>query len=133
MKYFGIVKKRDQKVNILFAILSAYMLYLEVVRHQWIYIPVIALVILACFFKKEHVISEEGVDIEYNLFGVKAHNIWKWNEVTTIHFDYEKAQPNVMLHIGKDIVTRTFIFPRSECHEIAVFAKKMNSKIYIEE
>lgn len=133
MKFVGITKKRDKKINYLFAVLAAYMLYLEILRHQWVYIPVILLVILACFFEKDHVICDEGVDIEYRLFGIKVHNLWKWDAITTIHMDYKKAFPNVMVHIGKDIVTRTFIFQREQCGDIAALAKKKNSKIYIEQ
>ena len=87
---------------------------------------------VACFFKKEHVISEEGVDIKYMLFGFTMHNYWKWDEITTLHTDYKKAKPNVMLHIGKDIVVRSFVMEKDDCQGAIALARRMNPGIYIE-
>lgn len=133
MKYKGIISERKPWVKLAFALLAAFMLYLELQRGQWIYVPVVLLVILACFFRKEHVISEEGVDIKSILFGFSRHNWWTWDEVTSLHTDYKKAQPNVMLHIGKDIVTRSFVMKPSDCQAVLKLAAEMNPNIYIED
>lgn len=90
-------------------------------------------VMVAAFFEKQHIVSEKGVDIEYHLFGMVMHNYWSWDEVTTMHPDYIKARPNVMLHIGKDIVTRSFIMTVSDANGILELAQRMNSSIYIKD
>ncbi len=134
MKYKGIVKERELWVKIAIFIAAVYLLYREVVAGQYIYIPLALLVILACFFEKEHVISKEGVDIKYIMFkSLVKHNYWTWDEVTTMHPDYKKAKPNVMLHIGKDVVTRSFIMKPSDCRGAMELARNMNPNIYIDD
>lgn len=133
MKYKGILSERKTWVKFAIALAAAYMLYLEAVRGQWIYVPVAVLVILACFFKKEHVISEDGVDIKYQLFSMTMHNYWKWDEITTLHTDYAKVKPNVMLHIGKDIAVRSFVMEPADCSAALRLAAEMNPHIYIED
>lgn len=132
MEYKGILRERKSWVKALILILAAYMFYLEFRAGQMTYVIISALVILACFFKKEHVISEEGVDIKYLLFGMTMHNYWKWEEITTLHTDYKKAKPNVMLHIGKDISVRSFVMDKADCQGAIALARRMNPDIYIE-
>lgn len=134
MKYKGIVKERELWVKIAIFIAAVYLLYREIVAGQYIYIPLALLVILACFFEKEHVISKEGVDIKYIMFkSLVKHNYWEWDEITTIHPDYKKARPNVMLHIGKDVVTRSFIMKPADCRGAIELARQMNPHIYIDD
>lgn len=132
MKYKGILPQRKTWVKVIIFILAAYMLYREIMAGQWMYIPITILVLLACFFKKEQIISKEGVDIQYMLFRLTMHNYWKWEEITTLHTDYLKVRPNVMLHIGKDIVTRTYVMESADCQAALKLAAEMNSNIYIE-
>lgn len=133
MIFKGILKKRPTWLKAVIFIAALYMTFLEFKGHMWGYIPLTILVMLACFFDKDQIISEEGVDIEYHLFNrFVKHNYWRWDEITTLHTDYSKAPPKVMLHIGKDIVTRSFIMERDDCQEAIKLARKMNPKIYIE-
>lgn len=133
MKYKGIVSERKPWVKLAFALLAGFMLFLELKRGQYIYVPIVILVILACFFRKEHIISEEGVDIKSILFGISRHNLWRWDEITSLHTDYKKSAPNVMLHIGKDIVTRSFVMKASDIQAVLTLADEMNPNIYIDD
>lgn len=112
-------------------ILALIMLFIEIQRKRYFYLLIAVFVVLAAFFEKEHKISEKGVDIQYRLFGYTTHNYWLWSEITTLHTDYRKASPNVLLHIGKDIVARTFVMDVKSCQGALKLAKKMNPKIYI--
>lgn len=132
MEYKGILPERKTWVKIAAVILVGYMLYREILIGQWIYIPLAVLILLACFYKKEHIISEEGVDIRGNVLSVPLHNWWKWDEITTIHADYKKASPNVMLHIGKDVVTRSFVMKPADIPAVVELAARKNPEIYIE-
>ena len=134
MKYHGIIKQRELWLTITIFIIAAYLLYREYAAGQYIYIPLALMVMLACFFEREHIISEEGVDIKYNLFKVCIkHNYWAWDEITTLHPDYKRARPNVMLHIGKDVVTRTFTMKPSDCKGAMELARRMNPHFYIDD
>lgn len=133
MRYKGILPQRKPWVKFVFALLVGYMMYLEIRRGQWIYVPLGILVLLACFVEKEHLITAEGVDIAHTLFGFGMHNLWRWDEITTLHTDYKRARPNVMLHIGKDVVTRSFTMKHGDCQGALALAARQNPNIYIED
>ena len=131
MRYYGILRERKTWVKAVLLLLAVCMLLLEIARKQWIYVPMMLQVVLALFFRKEHIVSQEGVDIHSRLFGCSQHSCWTWEEITTIHQDTQKAAPNVMLHFGKDITTRVFVMKAEDARAVLALAKKMNPKIYI--
>ena len=96
-----------------------------------ILLVVALLVVLACFFSKEHLITREGVDIQYTLFGKVSHNLWRWEEVTAIHVDRKRSMPNVALHIGKDVAIRLFVFTPKDAQAVLDLAKERNPAIQL--
>lgn len=133
MRFKGIVPEKKPAVRIAAAVIAVAMLILETMWGQYIYIPIAILVILACFLKKEHVVSEEGVDIVYNLLGITHVNHWSWNEITAIRTDRQKERPNVQLHIAKDVNIRLFVMTPSNCLGTLELAQRMNPDIYIKD
>ena len=132
MEYKGIIKKRKTWLTVLFVILACLMLWRTIVTQHWSYLPIVILVILACFFTKEQIISKDGVDIQYTLFGRwTMHNLWTWDEITSLHPDYSKRAPNVELLIARDVVIRPFIMTREDTARVLELAKKMNASISI--
>ena len=132
MEYKGIIKKRKTWLTVLFVILACLMMWRTIVTQHWSYIPIVILVILACFFTKEQIISRDGVDIQYTLFGKwTMHNLWAWNEITSLHPDYNKKAPHVELLIARDVVIRPFIMTREDTARVLELAKKMNASISI--
>ena len=122
MEYKGIIKKRKTWLTVLFVILACLMLWRTIVTQHWSYLPIVILVILACFFTKEQIISKDGVDIQYTLF---------WDEITSLHPDYSKKAPHVELLIARDVVIRPFIMTREDTARVLELAKKMNASISI--
>ena len=132
MEYKGIIKKRKTWLTVLFVILACLMLWRTIVTQHWSYLPIVILVILACFFTKEQIISQDGVDIQYTLFGRwTMHNLWTWDEITSLHPDYSKRAPNVELLIARDVVIRPFVMTREDTSHVLELAKKMNASISI--
>ena len=133
MEYKGIIKKRKTWLTVLFVILACLMLWRTIVTQHWSYLPIVILVILACFFTKEQIISQYGVDIQYTLFGRwTMHNLWTWDEITSLHPDYSKRAPNVELLIARDVVIRPFVMTREDTSHVLELAKKMNTSIIID-
>lgn len=133
MEYYGIVRQRPKWFTPLAIAVCLVIIAREILVRQVGLIPVCIIVIIACFFKKEHVICEEGVDIRYALFGIDYCNRWEWSKITTLHVDRKRAYPKFMLHIGKDIVTRSYVMNPEDCIAAVRMGKKKNPKIYIEE
>ena len=133
MEYRGIVKTHARWLIVLFLILAALMLWRTIATGKWIYIPMIVIVILACFFRREHIVSKEGVEIRNILFGkIFSRDIWNWNEVSSMEANYEKAAPNVQLLISRDIGIRAFVFTRQDARGVFSLARKMNPKIQLD-
>lgn len=133
MQLRGILKERSPLVRGIIFLVALLMLGLEIWRGLYIYIPITLLVALIPFFDKAQIISESGIDVEYKLFNSVMHNIWNWGEITSLHLDYRKGGANVMLHIGKEIVTRTFVVTPSDAILAKEMARKANPNIYIED
>lgn len=131
-QYKGILKERKQWVIYTLALVVVCITGIQLMRGNFMTAAFGAVVVLACFYKKEYIINEEGVDIQSTLFGKVRHNLWTWNEITTLHTDHKRAKPNTMLHIGKDIVTRSFTMAPSDCQAAISLAREMNPAIYIE-
>ena len=105
MEYRGIVKTREKWMTVLFLVLAALMLWRTIVTGKWVYIPILIIVVLACFFKREHIISEEGVEIRNILFGrFKSRDLWTWDEITSMETNYEKVAPNVRPRIPSSVL-----------------------------
>ena len=131
MEFKGLLKERQTWLKIAIIIAAGYMIYLTITAGQYLYTMFAVVVILAVFFKKEHVISKEGVDIRYDLLGIKSMNRWEWKDISAIKTDYVKAYPNVLVHIGKDVSIRDFVMKRSDINGIIELARRMNPDIYI--
>lgn len=133
MKCYGIMPERKLWVKVGIIIFGVYTIYSSLINHNLFYFPFGIVMILATFSNRKHIISQEGVDIIYTIYGFQFHNIWNWNEINTIHIDSISSKPNVELHIGKDITARRFILSKNDANKVITIISKINSKIYIAE
>ncbi len=117
MIYKGILQSRSLYKRILILTACVVLLYLEFVRGQYLYIVLTVLLILAVFHRKEHIVSKEGVDIKYSLFGMTTTNRWTWDQITAVQPDYIKERPNARVLFEKDAVLRSFLFTPEDCQD----------------
>ena len=129
MQYKGIVRKRELWFEIAMLITGGVLFYVELIRGQYFYLIVLTILMLAIFFKKEQVISEEGIDIKYYLLGIKSVSHWDWKDITSMKPDYLKARPDVILLIAKDVTIRNFRMKAADASGVMKLAKKMNPKL----
>lgn len=133
MKYYGIIPKRKLWVKMGAIIFGVYTAYSSILNNNLLYLPFGIVLIIATFSNRKHIISDQGIDIVYIIFGMQFHNLWSWNEVDTIHIDSINSKPSIELHIGKNIVARRIVLLKSDADKIISSVKKINSKIYISE
>lgn len=133
MVYKGIVKTRDAKRKGILLVGGIIILYMAYLQKNWLYIMMAVILIMAIFFKKEHVVSEKGIFIEYDLFGMKVSNKWEWDQITAVRPDFKKAKPNVLLEIAKDVTIRGFVFSEEDVWGVIELAKKMNPNMYVDD
>lgn len=133
MKYYGIIPKRKLWVKMGAIIFGVYTAYSSILNNNLLYLPFGIVLIIATFSNRKHIISDQGIDIVYIIFGMQFHNLWSWNEVDTIHIDSINSKPSIELHIGKNIVARRIVLLKSDADKIISSVEKINSKIYISE
>lgn len=131
MEYKAIHRQRSMQIKVLLALAVTVMMIIEIIKSRYLYVPIGIFLLLTCFLDKEYTINDHGVEIRYTLFGTIRRNRWNWDEITALHADYNKANPDVILHIGKDIVTRTYKMRSADCEEVLKIAKKQNPRIHI--
>lgn len=133
MIYKGILQQRSLQRKILILAACGILLYLEVVKAQYFYIPLTILLVLAVFHRKEHIVSEEGVDIRFSLFGMTSTNRWTWDQVTAVQPDFLKERPNARLLIEKESMIRSFLFTPEDCQGVMEMAARMNPNIFVDD
>ena len=129
MEFRGIQKERKLWVKVVAALLALFLLVYEFRRGHLVYIPIGLLVLLACFFQREHLVSREGVDLCHLLFGLPSHSLWRWEEITSIYVDRKRAMPNVALHIKRGAAVRLFVFTPQDAQAVLDLAKECNPAI----
>ena len=127
--YKGTVNKNKTGIRIIIGILAIYIGYREISLGRWIYVPFAVLLLLACFFEKNHYVSEEGVIIEYKLFSLKKKDIWSWDEITAMLIDPITQGDNVRIQFAKDVSIRAFTFPKKDLNGIKELIREMNPEI----
>lgn len=133
MIYKGMIQSRSLYKRLLILIACGILLYLELVRGQYLYIVLTLLLVLAVFHRKEHIVSEEGVDIKYSLFGMTTTNRWTWEQITAVQPDYIKERPNARLFFEKKAVIRSFLFTPDDCQAVLKLAARMNPDAFVDD
>ena len=134
MEFKGIIRKeKSTKKRIFLFVGSVFLAGFSFMQHEYLYTFLAILLAVLCAFKKEHVVSEEGVDIRYDLLGIKHVHRWEWHEITAMRPDYKKARPNIFLEIAKDVTIRAFIYTEEDAFKVMALAKKMNPDAYIDD
>lgn len=132
MKFKGIITEKKPLAKAAALLLAVLMLvYGAIMKGEYVYVPVALLIIMACFMKKEQIVSEDGVDIAYNTFGKLTHNIWTWDEITAIHTERKKAKPNIRVGFAKGTDARAFLMTPEDYEGVLELVKRMNPHVKI--
>ena len=132
MKFKGKVKTRTQEKKILILVVCCILFYLAYHTKQYLYLPIVIIMMLAIFHETEHIVDEKGVTISRKLLGLKSVSLWPWEEITAIQPDYIKYKPDCQLLFERNSTLRPFILKPYECEQIIAFAVEKNPDIYVE-
>ena len=105
----------------------------SVFSQSWGGIVASSLFMIAALLRKWVIIDEDGMHVYYNAYFFKYEEAWTFEEITSIHKDTRHCGPNeCMLHIGREFMTRRYVFTLAETAEIIAMAKEKNPGIQIE-
>lgn len=132
MEVRGIIKKRKKanQVSLIFILLL--IIVVEIISKKYVYLPISFLVLLACFLEKSHIVSSQGINIQYHLFGQEINNIWNWGDLTGLAMDHKKVSPDTMVYFGKDMATRAFRISKEDDKKLKEMLRIYRPDIKIE-
>lgn len=135
MEYKAFIRnERSTKKRMFLLLGSLFLLGFSLMLKEYLYAAVAALLCVLCGFQKEHVVSEAGVDIRYELLGFKHVHRWEWEDITAMRPDYKKStEDRIFLEIAKDVTIRAFIFTNDDAVAVMELAKRMNPDAYIDD
>ncbi len=118
MIYRGIIKTRTKSTKLSIRIIVLFMMIFEFFTRKFVYIPITAIVLAASFLNKEHLVSPNGINIQYEWLGKIIDTTWPWTEVTAVAYDDIKARPDIYFYFGKGMTTRSFLMKGEQFSEI---------------
>ena len=131
MKFYPKMNEHKSWVRVAVALIGFYIILHGFLGRAYYELPIGALIVLCTLYFKRYVISDKGIDNESSLCGIRMHNMWTWDEVTSFQTDYNVARPNVQLSFGKDVVTRVYIVSYDDSQAILELAREKNPDMYI--
>lgn len=136
MEYFGMVPGQSSRLSRItkwfVAAVAVYMGIRGVQAGLWYYIPFALALVVVAFYRKEQVLSDQGVDFRRVFIVYRTHDLWPWEDVTRIIADYETMKPTAMLLISKGSKNRQVLMVEEEAKKIVQLATKKNPKIVLE-
>lgn len=133
MNYKTKAYDKQKWMRVLLFLLCAYILYVEITRQEWLLAVIAAVIMLACFVQKEQILSDKGAGLGHRFLFFSIGDTWPWEDVLTILTDEKKAAPDVLLHIGKDKVVRTYRLSSEDARGVLDFVEKNHPHIITED
>lgn len=97
-----------------------------------IFIAVGILLLLVAFYRPQTAVDREGVDNILNIAFIKKHNLWKWEDISSLFADYIKAKPDVIIAVKKGRGAGTgFHVLREDVPRIIQWAAEANDRMVI--
>jgi hypothetical protein len=94
-------------------------------------IPVGVVLLLATVMEKDIYITEEGIEVVYNLFAFKYADKWSFNSITDIHKEEVSDNKFYVLHFMKDVMSRRVVFLIEDVDEVIRLALEKNGNIHL--
>ncbi|MGI6765770.1 MAG: hypothetical protein ACOX4R_00985 [Lentihominibacter sp.] len=136
MKYYGKTKKNNGFMMIFGLIVAGVSFYSGITQFgsskSWIFIICGILFLIVSFYKTIQVVTEEGADEIGSFFGMKRHNVWKWEDCNYMFGDYRKIAPDVMVVVRSGNKNRNYVLERSCIPQVFDWAARANPNMKIE-
>ncbi len=134
--YYGKTRKNEGFMMIFGLVIAGLSLYSGITQlgtsKSFVFIICGLLFLTVTFYKTIQVITGEGADEIGSFFGMKRHNMWKWEECDYMFGNYKKVAPDVMVTIRRGNKNRNYILERRAVPQIFDWAAKANPNIKIE-
>ena len=98
-----------------------------------LYLALGILLILVAFYRPMTDIDREGVDDIFSVFGIKKHTVWKWEEISRLVADFDRAKPDVVIAVQKPQgAKKSFNVLPEDVPQIFEWAAAANDRVLIQ-
>ncbi|MDO4581665.1 MAG: hypothetical protein Q4B96_03670 [Bacillota bacterium] len=132
-EYYGVVPEKSNWVKGGAAVIALLMITLGFALPNYLAVAFGILLILAVLLIKKQVVTNEGIEIRYDMRFTDYTDFWPWSDVTSVHREDQGNKLYVALHFSKGPVTRRFIMKRDTADKVMELAKRRNPAIHIGE
>lgn len=131
-KFVSADTKALKKSTRIAAIVAGVALTIMSIFIQSLYTGLVGVVILAAMMlQKEISMTEEGLEVNYDVVLYKYRELWSYEEIKEIHKELGPDGTKYALHIMKDVMSRRLVYSISDAEKVIQLALEKNPSIHV--
>ena len=88
-------------------------------------------ILLAMVLQKEIAMTEDGLEVNYDMIVYQYKELWPYEEIEDIHKELSPDGTKMALHVMKDVMSRKLIYDLPVYEEVIALALEKNPKIHV--
>lgn len=90
-----------------------------------------AVLLLVMILQKEIAMTENGLEVTYDMVVYQYKELWTYEEIQEIHRELSPDGKKMALHVMKDVMSRKLIYSIPESRLVIELAQEKNPKIHV--
>ena len=131
-KYVSYDRKALRKSTRIAAIVAGiFMIGLAVYIKSWHAAFIGIVILLAMVLQKEISMTEEGLEVNYDMVVYQYRELWPYDHIEDIHKELSPDGTKMALHVMKDVMSRKLIYDLDVYKDVIALALEKNPKIHV--
>lgn len=131
-KYVSYDRKALRKSTRIAAIVAGiFMIGLAVYIKSWHAAFIGIVILLAMVLQKEISMTEEGLEVNYDMVVYQYRELWPYDQIEDIHKELSPDGTKMALHVMKDVMSRKLIYDLDVYKDVIELALEKNPKIHV--
>lgn len=131
-KYVSEDRKALRKSTRIAAIVAGiFMIGLAVYIKSWHAAFIGIVILLAMVLQKEISMTEEGLEVNYDMVVYQYRELWPYDQIEDIHKELSPDGTKMALHVMKDVMSRKLIYDLDVYKDVIALALEKNPKIHV--
>lgn len=108
-----------------------FMIGLAVYIKSWHAAFIGIVILLAMVLQKEISMTEEGLEVNYDMVVYQYRELWPYDQIEDIHKELSPDGTKMALHVMKDVMSRKLIYDLDVYKDVIALALEKNPKIHV--
>lgn len=131
-KYVSYDRKALRKSTRIAAIVAGiFMIGLAVYIKSWHAAFIGIVILLAMVLQKEISMTEEGLEVNYDMVVYQYRELWPYDQIEDIHKELSPDGTKMALHVMKDVMSRKLIYDLDVYKDVIALALEKNPEIHV--